>query len=286
LPVAGGAAAAYRESYETLPGNEDNAMSLQNELSRREVFRMAAAGSLATSGLLLAGSASAQQGAGDSKDSRVANAPAEAGEDAERGENVGATEDLMREHGVLRRTLIAYRESAGRLREQAAQVDAAALAQAAQLFRTFGEQYHERLLEEAYIFPTVRELGSAESRLVDILIEQHRRGSEITEYILSVTRGSRIGSAQAEPLAAALQSMVRMYQSHAAREDTVVFPAWKEALPRERLQELGERFEEIEHQQFGEDGFEDAVQRIARVEDSLGIGDLALFTAPPPPAGA
>jgi hypothetical protein len=61
-----------------------------------------------------------------------------------------------------------------------------------------------------------------------------------------------------------------------------VFPAWKDALSAHQLDEKGEKFEEIEHQQFGKDGFEDAVVQIGRIEQALGLADLAQFTAPPP----
>src|SRR5689334_14303975 len=60
---------------------------------------------------------------------------------------VTANEDLMREHGVLRRILIIYREVAARLITDGAQVNARALAGAAKLFQEFGERYHEQLLE-------------------------------------------------------------------------------------------------------------------------------------------
>ncbi|HEY2482680.1 MAG TPA: hypothetical protein VGI30_10855, partial [Caulobacteraceae bacterium] len=49
------------------------------------------------------------------------------------GEDVSATEDLMREHGVLRRILVVYRAVAPMLRANPAQVDAVALGQAADL---------------------------------------------------------------------------------------------------------------------------------------------------------
>jgi len=47
---------------------------------------------------------------------------------------------------------------------------------------------------------------------------------------------------------------------------------------------MNDKFEDIEHQQFGKDGFEDAVAQIADIEGVLGLSDLAQFTAPPPPA--
>src|SRR5437870_10043966 len=70
----------------------------------------------------------------------------------EKEPEVTATEDLMREHGVIRRALLVYIETAPKLRQNASNVDAAVLRQVAQLFRTFGEDYHERMLEEQHIF--------------------------------------------------------------------------------------------------------------------------------------
>ena len=48
---------------------------------------------------------------------------------------------------------------------------------------------------------------------------------------------------------------------------------------------MGELFEEIEHKQFGKDGFEDAVAQIERLEEALGIADISQFTPSPPPKG-
>ena len=202
-----------------------------------------------------------------------------AGEEKE----VGAVEDLMREHGVLRRALLVYAETAPKLRAGGREVAADALNRTAKLFRAFGEDYHERKLEEAHIFPAVRKHGGAASALVDVLKAQHDRGREITDYVVAVTRRGSIGSAAAEPLAEALERFAVMYENHTAREDTVVFPAWQEALSEQQLHELGEQFEAIEKQQFGGDGYEDAVKQMAEIEQTLGLADLGQFTAPPPP---
>jgi hemerythrin-like domain-containing protein len=208
---------------------------------------------------------------------------ADRGKEQEHEEEVGAVEDLMREHGVLRRALLIYIETVPKLRADPAGMTADALARTARLFRGFGEDYHERLLEEAHIFPAVKKVGGPAAAYVDILKAQHDRGREITDYILSVTGKGAIGADDAEPLARAFEAFVLMYQNHTAREDTIVFPAWKDALSPHRLHEMGERFEEIEHRQFGHDGFEDAVKQIGEIEQALGFADLAQFTAPPPP---
>jgi hypothetical protein len=47
-----------------------------------------------------------------------------------------------------------------------------------------------------------------------------------------------------------------MYEHHAAIEDTLVFPAWKQAVSAKEYHELSERFEELECKMFGKDGFE------------------------------
>jgi hemerythrin-like domain-containing protein len=204
----------------------------------------------------------------------------EKGEKGEKGEDVGAVEDLMREHGVIRRVLVAYRETAGRLRTKPAAVPLDALQQAAKLMRSFGEDYHEKQLEEVNIFPSLLKDGGAIGGTVTTLIAQHQRGREITEYILTVTQKA-IGAGTAESLARTLEAFARMYEGHAAIEDTLVFPAWKKALGPKQVAEMGERFEDIEHKTFGKDGFDDAVAQIGAIEKALGI-DLAALTAPPP----
>lgn len=199
------------------------------------------------------------------------------------GGEVTATEDLMREHGVLRRALLVYSSAAIKLRANASTIAPDALQKTAKLFRAFGEEYHEKKLEEAYIFPAVKKLGGEASSYPDILVAQHNRGREITDYIISVTQGAKLGMSNADALAKSLEAFVLMYRNHAAREDTIIFPAWKQTMTGKELDEMNDKFEDIEHEQFGEDGFEDAVTQISAIESSLGLADISQFTAPPPP---
>jgi hemerythrin-like domain-containing protein len=202
-------------------------------------------------------------------------------ESGDKEPEVTATEDLMREHGVIRRALLVYYEVIPKLRQNAA--SAAALQQTAKLFRTFGEDYHERMLEEQHIFPLIRKQGADLKRYADILTAQHQRGREVTDYVLAVTNGGKISSLHAEPLAKVFETFVLMYQNHAAREDTIVFPAWKKNFTDKQLDEVGDQFEDIEHKMFGKDGFEDAEEKISDIEGRLGFADLAQFTPPAPP---
>jgi hypothetical protein len=69
-----------------------------------------------------------------------------------------------------------------------------------------------------------------------------------------------------------------MYRPHEAREDTVLFPAFRSLVPDKEYKELGELFESREHQLFGKEGFEGQVERVGQIERRLGIYDLSQFT--------
>ena len=208
---------------------------------------------------------------------------ARASEEESGAQEVPAVEDLMREHGILRRALLVYSEAAARLASGKANVPLDALGRTATLFREFGEQYHERDLEEAHVFVPLIKSGGELAALARTLTAQHERGRQITGYLSAVARKRAIGPADTAALSSTLLSFVRMYEHHAAIEDTIIFPAWKAAISPAEYAELGEKFEQLEHAAFGEDGFEKAAKDIASIEQSFGLDDLGALTAPPPP---
>jgi hemerythrin-like domain-containing protein len=202
-------------------------------------------------------------------------------------EEVEALEDLMREHGVLRRALLVYAEAATRLAlGQGGEVPTDALKDTAALFRSFGEDYHERSLEEKHVFPALLKTGGPNATLASVLQHQHDRGREITDYISTVASRGRWVGGNGKVLSDVLTSFVRMYEHHAAIEDTVIFPAWKAAIPKAQYEELSDEFEELEHRMFGKDGYDDAVGRIAKIERAFGLADLSKLTPPSPPKPA
>lgn len=198
---------------------------------------------------------------------------------------VSAVEDLMREHGVLRRALLVYAEAASTLAQGKSELPWAALGRTATLFRRFGEDYHERGLEEKHVFVPLAKGGGAHAALVRTLTAQHERGREITDYIVAMARKARLVPADAASFSRALAMFVRMYEHHAAVEDTVIFPAWKAAISPAHYHDLNEQFEALEHQMFGADGFEEAVAQVAAIERDFGLADLNALTAPLPPRG-
>jgi len=75
-----------------------------------------------------------------------------------------------------------------------------------------------------------------------------------------------------------LSLFIRMYEPHEAREDTVLFPAFRRVVAPREYAALGEDFEKMEEEQFGEGGFEEMVDRVAGIERAIGIHDLSQFT--------
>ena len=197
-------------------------------------------------------------------------------------QDVSAAEDLMREHGVLRRLLVVFRESAAFVRANFSGVDGRQIWRAADLFRRFGEAYHEQQLEEQHIFPQVMKAGGEAASLVPILIAQHARGRQITAFVQAQTASGSITGTIAGPLAEALDSFARMYEPHAAYEDTIVFQAWRASLTPKALDEAADQFEDIEKATFKGDGFKAAVDEVTSIETALRIHDLSRYTADAP----
>jgi hemerythrin-like domain-containing protein len=202
-----------------------------------------------------------------------------AGKAGKAEEEVSPAEDLMREHGVLKRVLLVYGEALRRL-DAREELPPEALADAARIIRSFIEDYHEKL-EEDFLFPRFRKASTLVD-LVDVLLAQHRAGRRLTDTTLRLSTLQAIRDpSDRKLLADSLKSFVRMYSPHEAREDTVLFPAFRKIVSGNEYDALGEQFEDKEHELFGADGFEKMVDRVAGIEKKLGIYDLAQFTPKP-----
>jgi hemerythrin-like domain-containing protein len=226
------------------------------DTDRRRFIVLAAAGAMGP--LTLAGSARAEDEKGSGE------------------EEVSPAEDLMREHGVLKRVILVYREGLRRL-DRNEELPPKALADAAKLIRDFIEDYHEKL-EEDHLFPRFRKAGKLVD-LVDVLLQQHRAGRQLTDTTMRLSTLQALKSPDdRRTLADSLRQFIRMYEPHEAREDTVLFPALGRIVTRNEYDALGEDFEKKEHELFGKDGFEVMVEKVASIEKVLGIYDLSQFT--------
>jgi hemerythrin-like domain-containing protein len=242
---------------------------------------------LLTTAVLLAGGGLAAGAAGTGTAWALTSSPAPAPDPAAASGAVPPDDDLMREHGVLKRVLLCYRQMISEV-PAGRPLSAPNLQDAALIIHDFIEGFHEGL-EEAYVFPRLRSGPLAGT--VTMLLIQHARGRVVTQFILAQATARGVAGADTRArLAGGMQAFVRMYEPHEAREDTVVFPAFRQAVPASELAALGQHFADLERQQFGHEEFTAMVGRVAGVEQQLGIYDLTQFTPQVsqylPPTGA
>ncbi|HEY9525002.1 MAG TPA: hemerythrin domain-containing protein [Thermopolyspora sp.] len=237
---------------------------------RRDLLVLSTAATAGGSVLAACGASVETAGAGVSSP-----APSSPGQESE--VPVTPPEDLMNEHGVLKRILLIYREGIRRI-DDGEQVPAQELNAAAHVIRSFIEGHHE-YLEEQYVFPWLRKAGEL-TDTVSVLLLQHRRGRDLTGRILESTTSSKTPDAQVRHgLVTDMAAFIRMYEPHESREDTVVFPTFRDVVPPKEFLQLADIFEKEEHRVTGPSGFAGVVNQVADIEKSLGIYDLAQFTA-------
>lgn len=191
-------------------------------------------------------------------------------------EEISAVEDLMREHGILDRMLLIYESGIQTLSKNQA-FPREVIASTADLVKRFIEDYHGQL-EEQHVFPRFQKAGKMVD-LVQILKEQHDAGRKLTGTIITITGSDATYAAGRATLLTSMSGFIRMFRPHEAREDTVLFPAFRSIVPEKEYKSLGEQFEEEEHKLFGEGGFHSIVEQIAELEKRIGIHDLNQFTA-------
>jgi hemerythrin-like domain-containing protein len=189
---------------------------------------------------------------------------------------VTPTEDLMQEHGVLRRLLLIYDEMGRRLKQDK-EFPIEVLQGSTGLIRHFVEDYHEKD-EEQYLFTRFYKAGKLVD-LVNVLYQQHQRGRQITARIQTLTTPALFSQSPARSQVVELMAaFTRMYRPHAAREDTVLYPAFRSVISPKEFMALGESFENREEKLFGENGFERIMGQITNLEKQLGIYQLTRFT--------
>lgn len=196
--------------------------------------------------------------------------------DDQNEDEVSPAEDLMREHGVLKRVLLVYGEAIRRI-DANQDLDPGVVMDSAKIIRSFIEDYHEKL-EENFLFPRFKKAAKL-TDLVDVLLQQHQGGRRLTDLTMQFATNQALKNTEdRRNLGDTLRQFIRMYNPHEAREDTVLFPEFRKIVSKNEYDSLGEDFEKKEHELFGEDGFEKMVDKVAGIEKQLGIYDLAQFT--------
>ncbi len=193
-------------------------------------------------------------------------------------------EDLMREHGLLNRILLAYDHILTLLdinnQNNVTLHDVMTIiSKLAVIVRVFIEDYHEKN-EEIYIFPVLLK-NNQHVDLVNELIKQHKIGRIITSNIIKLSYvGGTINNntnstndVNLKKLSTYIRLFTKLYRFHESREDTIVFPEYKNLVDPETYKKVGEYFEKSEKEQLG--SFEKILSHVEKIEKELGLNDLS-----------
>lgn len=185
-------------------------------------------------------------------------------------DDVSAAEDLMREHGILRRTLLIYEELIRRMEHNEPYAHST-IKRAATIIKKFIEEYHE-VLEEEHIFPLFENMGMFAS-LIKTLREQHVMGRTLTANIITCSELEHNEEAKKKVLAS-MRIFTSLYRAHASREDTDLFVHVHKVLSKEEFKEIEELLEQKEFAMLGEDGFSYYLEEVRELERELNISDI------------
>jgi hemerythrin-like domain-containing protein len=197
-------------------------------------------------------------------------------ETAEGNPKTSPNEALMEEHGLLNRILIIYEEAIRRL-TAGEELPPEPLRDAAKIVRKYVEEFHETL-EQDFLFPRFTNANLMKD-LVQVLLQQHLGGRNLTD---EVSHLATIGAVKAredrEKLAGVLRKFVFMYHAHEAREDTVLFPAFRGLVSVHEYDAVREDFAKRERDLFGGESLPRTLEQVVAIEKQLGIDDLARYT--------
>jgi hemerythrin-like domain-containing protein len=183
-------------------------------------------------------------------------------------------EVLMAQHSVLRRALLIYEECIRRLTNNE-DFDHELIVETTEVINKVIINLHAPL-EKAFIFPRF-EKSEKYSKMAQILDEQHNAAGKVANEILKYSNKEFLTYPENKnEFISFFRMAIRVFRPHIDREDTEMFPEFKDFITVEEYYALGDRFIGLEESKFG--GLKNMVNRIEAVEKALGINDLGTFT--------
>lgn len=192
-----------------------------------------------------------------------------------RSEPGTAIELLDRQHGVLRRAIAIMEEVRGGM-DARMDLPPEILQGTIEVLRQHVDFHHA--MEEKYIYPVFSSANKM-SGLIGVLREQHAAGAQLVEFLRQLAADfSAKDLEKRRTLGSAVHHFGRMYRAHSDREDTVLFPTLHSLVTAGEYAKFGKSLLDEEAKLLGRDNFAETVQKLAGIEDILGMGDLSAFT--------
>lgn len=186
-------------------------------------------------------------------------------------EKISPTEELCIEHAMLDRIMLAMNHTLKKAGSKKA--DYAPIKQACSMIRQVVDAHH-MVIEEEEIYPKFQGdpiLG----KMVKDFEEQHEEARRMVYRMEELAEG---GKSSATELKGIFVDFHDMIMAHAAREETVLFPAMMGTWSDDDLDALKETQEEHERELLGEDAAEKVYEMLGDLEAAAGIESVADFT--------
>ena len=176
------------------------------------------------------------------------------------------------EHGMLDRIMLAIDHTLQKA-EGASKPNVTPVLKACGMIKQVVDEHHMKL-EEKEIYPKFRDdriLGKLSRDLED----QHNEARKMTARMKELSSGS---NPDVRELRRVFQDFRTMMVAHAAREQTVLFPAMVGTWTDEQLDALKEAQEADEKRLLGEDADEKVYKMMGDIETAAGIRSVSDFT--------
>ena len=182
---------------------------------------------------------------------------------------VSASEDLFRDHAVIRRLLLVFSYFSRRIRHKE-DYDERVLFDAAKLFGEFGSYHADE--EEKLVFPLFRDTYL--QPITKGYEQDHVEVKALTAQLITLTKRSSYREAKAYSI---LDALVALYTAHAAHEDLSIIARLGSFISVDRTAKLVADMEQFERDRIGPKGFDQAVEMLSKIERPLGINTTALY---------
>lgn len=183
-------------------------------------------------------------------------------------------EILMSGHSVLRRGMMIYEEYMRRM-EIGEEFNPELIRQTVDIIDAVIMNFHDPI-EHTFIFPKFKEADFL-SEMCDILKIQHGKSRELQEIILKHL--DKINEEESKKIIInAMKKIISVLRAHIEREETEMFPYFKDVVTSHEFYELGEKLHKMAVEKWGERLYGSAVDTINNIEKALGINDLDSFT--------
>jgi hemerythrin-like domain-containing protein len=189
-------------------------------------------------------------------------------------DKISATEELCIEHAMLDRIFLAMDHTL-KMAGSGKKADLSPIKKACGMIEAVVNQHHMKI-EEDEIYPKFAR-DAMLSPLVEEFKVQHDEARKMVARIDQLSRTAG-GKANIDELNAVFTDLKDMLTAHAAREETVLFPAMQGTWAEKDLKALKETQEEHEEKLLGKDAGEKIYAMLGDVEASAGIDSVRDFT--------